>query len=454
MEQTYPGMLDRDEQDGPRAGGVEDYNAISADRGHNMLSALVDYLKTNHANAVSDAELEASEDFLAANFSIQEDVRNGVDLSMGKKDTHAFVVPVRLSTRNPEYSDEIRPLVPAFHYVDDELVSYFMRDMPTFVADEYENGGYLVVAPITADMKDDLLPVTPKAFLELGRARVNAAVATGRALGARAFGYGATLPGLMNWGKATADKEAVTTTGHGGTTALMCMMIDEATERFLDGRKPRIGALGLGTIGLSATVVLADRYAESRVNVFDPETVRMDNLSKGAEDRYTMQASAEEVVRNSDIIISTATTTFNLTDPTHPNYLDIDSLKGKVFIDDSEPHSFNPHEVQELGGIVLDVIGRSYGDDHVVRRTTDFGYGHTLADGVRDAFGCELEVATLNRLRSDLEAAGHTPEEVTAEIGKYALRGSVTTDHTNRWIELFKRYDIGPAPLQAFGQVY
>jgi hypothetical protein len=50
--------------------------------------------------------------------------------------------------------------------------------------------------------------------------------------------------------------------------------------------------------------------------------------------------------------------------------------------------------------------------------------------------------------------AGHTPKEITAELSNYALRGPVTTEHTNRWTGLFKRYGIGPAPLQAFGQAY
>jgi predicted dinucleotide-binding enzyme len=456
METTYPGMLDRDEQGNFRPGTVADYSNVASEMGQNMLAALVEYLAANHADAISPAELQASKDFLEANFAIQADVQNGVDLSMGNKKRQAFVVPVRLSTKNPEYSREIRPLVAAFHYVDDELVPFFMRDMPTFVADEYEDGGYLTVAAVTADMQSDLTSVSAREFLTVGRARVNAAVATGKALGARAVGYGATLPGLMNWGKATADKEARPTTGHGGTTALMCMLIDQVTEQILKerlGDRPlNIAILGLGTIGLATAGVIAKRYENSDIHIFDPVVERMAKLA--ASDRYTAHASAADAIDAADIVLSTASTTFELLDPTHPNYIPVKSLEDKAIIDDSEPHSFKPEQVLELGGIVLDVIGQSYTEDHVVRRITGFGYGHTMAEGRRDSFGCELEVATLNRLHKDLEAMGKSREDIEIELGKYALTGPVAAEHTERWIELFKHYGIGPAPLQVFGVEY
>lgn len=459
LEAQFPSVFAQDETGRIRPGKVEEYSSVATDQEDSMLAALVEYLKTYHADKISKEEVAASEDFLAATFAIQKDVDTGVDLSSGHQSTHAFVVPVRLSTRNPEYSDEIRPLVPAFHYVPDELVPYFMRDLPTFVADEYTGGGYLVVAPITADMLYDLAPQSKGDFLRVARGRVNHAIKTGKTLGAIDFGYGATLPGLMHWGRATADQEVTTTTGHGGTTALMCMMIDQAIERYLptvSRDKIRLGALGLGAIGLSATQVIAERYPGT-INVFDIDAQHMGRLAKtahqdGHSNRYTIQANELGVIDNSDIIISTAGTTFDLRNPSAPNYLPVSSLEGKVIIDDSEPHSFNPDQVRALGGVVLDVIGRSRG--LLVRRLTDFGYGHTLADGRRDAFGCELEVAALNMLRHELEGAGYSPVGVATRLGEYALRGPVTTAHTNRWIELFKRYGVGPAPFQAFGELY
>jgi hypothetical protein len=423
-----------------------------------MLGKLIDYLHHNHTDAdgMSWAELIASRDFLNATLELNADSKAGVDLSGGKT-SHAFVVPVRLSSQNPEYSDEIRPLVPAFHYVPDELVPYFMRDLQTFIADRYVDGGYVAVAPITNDMRHDILEHAQDkvSFFRLARERVNAAVDLAHSLGAVDYGYGATLPGVMNWGKATKNTEVTTTTGHGGTTALMDMIIDEAIEKVMPEKRDtlRIGVLGLGRIGLSATQVVAQLHPGVEFNVFDPVAKNVDQLvaSHDDPDRFTRRDNEKDVIENSDIILSTATTTFNLTDPSKPNYIDIKSLEGKVIIDDSEPHSFIPEEVIAMGGMVLDVIGRDW-SGKILQRETDFGYGHTLADGRRDAFGCELEARMLRKLREDL--APLPKEIIDKTIGEYALRGPVTASHTLMWINLFKHYGIGPAPLQAFGKEY
>lgn len=440
-------------------GNLADYTPATSSQ-DTMLSYLVDYLTVNHTGAegASWEEIISSQKFLDATFAISDDASAGVDLSQGKE-SHAFVVPVRLSTSHEEYSEEIRSLVHAFNYVPDDLVPYFMRDLPTFVADQYANGGQVVVAPVTDDMRADLMRVSRGTFLGAARARVNAAVKVGYALGARKFGYGATFPGLMNWGKATENKEVRTTTGHGGTTALISMIIDQVIDSLPEERRAgvRIGVIGLGKIGLAGAQVVGELHAGREINVFDINGSNTAVLEASAPGRFTARPDEEGVINNSDIIFSTATTTFELLDPSVDpkirKYLDVESLDGKWVVDDSEPHSFIPEQVLAKGGIALEVVGRG-STGRVMRRTSDFGYGHTLADPYKDGFGCELEVATLRVFEEDLRTEGRPQAEIDAILDQYALRGPVTAEHTRRWIALFKKYGVGPAPFQAFGRLY
>jgi hypothetical protein len=443
LTRTYPGIHE--------PGTIEDYTNPARTLQESKIGALAEYLRHNHAHegGVSWAELLATEDFLKATMALHADKDAGIDLSRGQ-DSHAFVVPVRLSRDHPEYSDEIRPLVHALRYVPDELVPWFMSDQLPFVFDRYKDGGYPICAPITADMQRDLATHSATAPIKAGRARVNEAVELGYALGAREFGYGATLPGLMHYGKATARENVITTTGHGGTTALMCMLIEQVGSQVPAERGLRIGSLGLGTIGLAATQVIADMYPQSEVHVSEPDQDKVRKLVSAEPERYTVHPNAKGVIESCDIIISTATTTFNLADAAADNHVAVESMEGKVVLDDSQPHSFIPEEVVALGGVVAEVIGRDWSGG--LQRLSEFGYGGTLQNRKLDAFGCELEVATLARLRKDLLREGKSPQEVAAVLGGYALRGPVTPHYTRKWIDLFRQYGIGPAPLQAFGK--
>lgn len=442
-----------------KPGTPEEYAYTAPSAEASMTGRLINYLSLNHMNdGVSWAEIVASSHFLNANFAVNEDAKNGVDLSMGR-DTASFIVPVRLGSEHEEYSKEIRPLVHAFHYVPDDLVPHFMRDLPTFIADRYANGGQVIVAAVTDNMRADLLGAedarTKAAFFEIARRKVNNAVNVGVALGSTDFGYGATFPGLMQYGRHTENKEVTTTTGHGGTTAIMSMLIDKVVARIPEERRKhlRIGMLGLGKIGLPAAQVIAELHPDLAINVYDPIESNMAQVTanQGVDGRFAAQENAAELIRKSDIVLSTATANFSFTDPTSKDYLNFETLEGKWFIDDSEPHSLKPEEVMALGGIAIEVVGRDY-SGRTMRRTTDFAYGHTLVDPERDGFGCELENAALHRLRKELEAAGRSAEEVSAEIDKYAVRKAVTAEQTRLWIELFKRYDIGPSRFQAFGK--
>ncbi len=447
---NYPGIA------GGKPGNINDYNGVSKKSSDTMLGQLLGYLADNHVgeNGMSFAELFSSQDFLAANTALNQDLDQGRNLSEGVG-SHAFVVPVRLSTGHPEYSREIRPLVHAFHYVPDDLIPHFMRDFPTFVADRYDDGGFVIVAPVTDDMRRDLSARSLSEFFNAARCKVNRAIDLGYALGALEFGYGATFPGLMGLGEHTHNQEVETTTGHGETTALMVMLIEQIiNEKLRHKEGVRIGVIGLGQIGLPAAEVTSDFYPNSEIRVFDTRQQRINKLLEGPlGGRFRAAQDVAEVIRSCDIILSTATTTFDFSNPDDPNYIPVETLEGKYFIDDSEPHSLHPEQVIALGGIVLDVIGRDY-SGKVVRRLSDFGYGHTLADGRLDAFGCEIEVALLSFMRREREAQGDTPEQAREYVKRFALRHPVTANDTRTWIALSKQYGIGPAPLQAFGKQY
>ncbi len=441
-------------------GTAAEYTRVLDDPRDTLVSILTDYLEVHHGDAISPAELQATRDFLNASFAIQADVDNSVDLSQGNKNERAFVVPVRLS-RDNSYADELRLYIPALRYVPDELVSTFVRDLPPFIMDNYKGGGQIIVSPSSTDIATDLGRVPS---LSIYRDRVNTAIRWAKAFGAKDIGLGATLPGVMRYGKAIEGAEdIISTTGHGGTMALVSMMIERAIAKVPpeDRHKIRLGAIGLGAIGLPGAEVGAELFPDLVMNVTD---VLEDPRKKAARNsRFNVLASAQEVVDNSDIIISTATTTFTL-DPAerllkngdpNPNFIEASSLDGKTILDDSEPRSFLREQVIALDGVVLDVVGRSNMNElFALARETDSGYGHTLNEGWLDEFGCGLELAVLNHIRKTMVARGDSEEKITGVLKEYAVQGPLTVAIVRSWISLFKNFGVGPAPEQSAGILY
>lgn len=425
---------------------VTDYQ--SYDRGivESKICGLTRFLRQNYPN-INQQELDATDKFVNSTFAMWES-RNDIN-NKYKDGSFAFVVPARMSRENPEYGAEVEPVIPALRYVPNELRAWMMRECPPFIIDTYlpdENGkrGYLVYAPISGDMINDLGKESLSTFLKTARSRVNDAVDFAKdQLGVRVVGLGATLPRITNHGKTIGREDVITTTGHGGTVRLICETIDKLGGE--DSKKKSIGILGLGAIGAAAAHVAADMYP-GQINVFDSNKSTMSKCVKQLEIDYPERVVASETntefINESDVIISAVTS------PVHIEEAGITDMSDKLVIDDSQPAMFDPNEVERLGGKLVWVIGSD--NTGRVRR---FGYDYgTMYDSRTDLFGCEAEAAVLERHWSELEKNGKSPTEAKDIIGRLALDGPVDPTKAKRITKLFEEYGISIARPQAFGK--
>lgn len=406
---------------------------------------LVDYLEANFGEQVSQAELSATRAFVDSTFAMYRDKPNVEGRSMADADgSFAFIVPARMSREHAEYGEEVEPIIPALRYVPNELRAQMMVGLPPFIIDTYQpdqegRRGYLVFAPIYGDMQSDLSLVDG---IHAGREIVSDAVNfADRRLGVSVAGLGATLPAITRYGKTITNKNVITTTGHGGTIEL----IADTVEVGRGGIEPEsIGVLGLGTIGLSIAEIIADKYPKATVNVHDVDVGRTARLLASGRDRYTVSESPRQLIDESDVVISAiAGAMIKLKDE------GVENLEGKLVVDDSQPGSFYPHEVQERGGAYLWVVGQDSMGKTAVRRGYDYG---TLVDPHNDVFGCEAEAACLSRYRTELLAEGMDEATVNITVREVALQGPVTSKQAKRIGELFAWYGIKAAEPQAFGK--
>lgn len=431
-----------------RPGSVADYRTYDINMVTEKIGGLVDFLKERHAEKVSDMECEASGAFIEATFAMYADKDNKEKVADDRDGSYAFVVPARMSRKNPLYGQEVEPVIPALRYVPNELRAWMMRECPPFIIDTYkpdEEGrrGYLVYAPVTEDMKTDLAAESAAGFINAARDAVNDAVdfAHNR-LGVRVVGLGATLPSVTKYGESVrqkfSDEDLIVTTGHGGTAVLICKTIDALT----DHRPKRIGILGLGAIGASAAEIAADTY-EGQITIFDTVASKITKLDSQRPGRFTAAEGIAELFHNSDVIVSAVTS------PIDFDKAGIDDLHGKLIVDDSQPASCHPEDVNSRGGTVAWVIGKDT-QGHI--RRTGYDYG-TMADARADLFGCEAEAATLERYWHDLEAEGVAPSTAARIVGHLAITGPVTVQSAGLIGQLFDQYEIGTAEPQAFGQL-
>ena len=124
-------------------------------------------------------------------------------------------------------------------------------------------------------------------------------------------------------------------------------------------------------------------------------------------------------------------------------------LTGKVIIDDAQPGSFHPDQVEDRGGKLLWVIGEDASGG--LQRET-FGYGDTMAEKLSNVYGCEAEIYAIARMAAEMRSEGHTEDEVGEAVRGYALRGPVQPEDVIRFGKLFKRFGIGVARPQRYGQ--
>lgn len=426
----------------------EEYSGESEKPAGDKIASVIEYLRYNAADVVSDIELDATGLFLTSTYEMYESTPPEGEVHPDAEKSFAFVVPARMSRFN-EYAREVETAVPALYYVPDELRASLLIGLPPFVIDRYERGedgarNNLVLAPVFPDMMIDMP--------SMGEARKAAVLQVNKAvdfaqrrLGAEQVGLGATLPSLTKYGETITNEVVESTTGHAGTIALIFKTLEKAR---IEGRTSeenvrRIGVLGLGAIGEKIAEIAREKYPEADITVFDKRKKQTERVAE------TIGAAAadsiEQVLNESDYVLSAVSTPIDI----DQLQLEPGALEGKLIIDDSQPGAFNLEQVQKAGATLLWVVGTDKTGNFV---RNDYTYGDTLV-GREALFGCESEVYVLSRYGRDLEAEGYSPAEVRQKIHEMAIQGPVTAEQVRAIDALFDKYGIQAAPLQAFGQL-
>lgn len=406
------------------------------DRGvmERQMLSLVDYLGRTDGGLISDVEAAATDAFIDVAFRAYGTPREDEEAAA----SFAFVVPMRASRLRPEFGAEVEYISPVLRYVPTVARARLSVGLPPLVLDTYSYDGehpvgYLVLAPVFTDMAFDMEPLEA---LALARHVIEDTVAFSvDSLGARLVGLGAVLPALTRFGTTLSETRVVTTTGHGGTVYLILEMIEHAvTERIVDpNATDSLGVLGLGSIGASIAHLLAERYPDSDLWVYDTNPAKVQRtLAELPGSRVRVAGDEGEVLERAGVTVSAIVGEVDLS-----RYPDL-SLRGKLILDDSQPSSFDG-EVRRRGGTLAWVIGR----DLTGRlRRSGYGYGF-MVNETHDLFGCEAEVASLA-----LESTGQGPRAVE----QLALRGPVTPSGVRGLTHVLQRHGMGPAPFQAFGE--
>ncbi len=429
------------------------YTGFSEKMARAKILGFTDFLEQNFGDKVSPVELAATRAFVEAAFANYKD-QPAIGVAADADGSYAFVVPARMGRNHQDYGREVEPTIPAFRYLPNEVRAQMMVGLPPFVIDTYranEHGrrGYLVLAPVFEDMKEDL-GSSISSLSKAANHNVNAAVDFARRrFGVEVIGLGATLPALTNYGKNITNPEVVTTTGHAGTSDLIRKIVKSTLDKTLPAEQVEagpesIGVLGLGTIGEAIARIISTEYPAAKINIYDSTLARIAR-TQARGPNFLPGADERSVIMGSDITISAiagVSSRLNLRE------LGITDLEGRVIVDDSQPGSVDPVEAEQLGGAVVWAIG-SDAQGKVVRRGYDYA---TMVDSHADLFGCEAEAASLALYRQELRDRGMSEWFVDRVTRKVALRDRVTEQNVRYISALFKKYGIVPSSPQAFGR--
>lgn len=415
---------------------------------------LAEHIEKSGVNA-SQRDIDASLHYVQTSFDLYREFEEG-GRSQSGVGNFAFIVPIRMSRSHPEYASEVEPIIPILKHVPEELRADFLKGLPPTIIDYYSpkdsnRRGYLVFAPIFADMIDDLSPMDAYRTAIKG---INDTVDFSHSrLGAEVVGLGATIPAITNYGKSIDNKDVVLTTGHGGTAHLVKETVGAAIEGgYVDkDALKRIGVLGLGSIGASIAELVRNEYPDLALHLFDKKAGRaknqLDRLVSLGYDKSDIHISNTDtdLIAESDVILSAIVGKIDLSDFSEDSGLGLD---GKMIVDDSQPASFDQADVARLRGKLAWVIGYD-GAGIVGRRNYDYS---SMLHPSRDVFGCEAEAASLSAFSEELKAAGYSDVDRALALGDAAVQDSVTPEKARRMGALMDRLGIIPSRLQAYGK--
>lgn len=356
----------------------------------------------------------------------------------------AFMVPMRVSKDRPADGEEVEAQSPALRYIANKHRAALTIGVPPLILDRYESGNFIGLVPVFEDSLKDL-GKEKAAIVAITQAN-NAANFFRKRFGRAILGLGAVLPRITYYGATLNDLDVVTTTGHGGTIAIINEKINEAKEsgKITPEIASRIAVLGNGAIGHQAAIILAQNNPDADIFIYDtrPEYLLAcaDSLRKIGRDPILCN-SEEELLNKGGVIVSAITSKLDL------DTMNVD-LNGKYIIDDSQPACVDAHQVKDRGGMItwpiaLDTKGIGVRED-------DWNYGTMRTN--RDLFGCEAETITLEYILSELVKSGVPIAEAKEEIRSLAVTSEVRVSDARRFGYLFKQCGIYITPDQVRGE--
>lgn len=366
----------------------------------------------------------------------------------------AFAVPTRVTRASGSlYSSEIAPFLPIAKALSGKELLYLADGMPPCVIESYatdDDGkqGRVLFVPLFGDILDDMQR-GPKHLLgnkigtDVGNLRARrvarrvinqAAEFVRNELGADVMGLGAVLPALTDYGRTINVEGLTTTTGHGGTVALIANTVGRIREGNSE-LSDSIGVVGAaGSIGRSSLAELLKAHPDASFTVNDTRSLDrvMGQLSDVDAKRVRVVSGMDKVFDRSSVIVSAITDVIDLQEV----FPDLD-LSGKIIVDDSQPGAFSRTDVESKGGRLLWVVGEDVSPNGLATRVggytfgSDTGFMHNT-----NVWGCEAEASSISRTgRHDL-----------------AVRSVVTPEIARSINNLFEVCDIEIANYQSFGK--
>lgn len=361
-----------------------------------------------------------------------------------------FLVPVRGDeSKGNEYASEVTkwlPLLDPSNGVGPMELQRTVANLPPVKIEEYAGTGDMQGGIIFVPAYFD--PYTfhhaPRTFVSeiipaVQRRTSEAARLARQRYGMSLIGLGAVLPVSTKFGNSIQEPGLTATTGHAGTVYLVHETVKAVAEMYQEA--PRVGVLGLGSIGGSSLDMLRHSDINQAVRsyvIYDHDQHKTAAHFASRNGEVVIWARSElELLRHSDIIVTAITEAIDL------DALEIQTgspirLDGKVIIDDSQPGCFSREQVEARGGKLVWVVGQDNSSSRFLRRLGGYRFGDVSGFAFdAAAWGCEIEASALAVAgRKDLATNSPVKHQAAIHVGGVAS-------------------DVGMGvsnPLQSFGQ--
>lgn len=359
------------------------------------------------------------------------------------KGSFAFIVPTRIQrtgSNKANYTSEVDPLFTLLKHVDNDTKQVVMSGMPPFIVDRYNPGeddraGAIIFAPVLMDIYRDI--PFDKVHAVTDKIMNQTTDFAKHTVGADIAAFAAVLPVVIRYGDAIETERLTTTTGHGATTTLINLNLEQARDMNLTrSQYSKIGILGVGAIGEATAQLLLHNEPTSEIILSDKREERGNEVVGRLQAEYPhakieFTTDNAKVIEGCEVTICAAAAQFNI---------DEDGLENVDFtdtyiIDDSQPGAFSPEQVRGRGGKVAWPVAKDMTIGGLGTRKS-FDYQHTGPAELDEVFSCEAEVLALS---------------ITGEYDK-AIKAAVTVEQAIAIGALMNECKVEIAPPQCLGE--